>query len=137
MSDAETARTLARASSTDPGSGLGTTVQAAPFQCSTRVCCGPLPLLKEPTVQALQGESTATPLSSLPSAPGFGGCRPDQLWQVAAEAAAGMVPVTTPASISMTGSVLARRFTGHRDCIKVPSSFLSVYGAPPRHGRLR
>ena len=79
----ETARTLVRKLLALPGSGLGTTFQAAPSQCSMRVWFAP-PLKEKPTAQASQGESTVVLNSVLSDVPGLGGCVPDQLSQVAA-----------------------------------------------------
>jgi hypothetical protein len=58
-----------------PGSGLGTTFQAEPSQCSIRVWIAALLLLSNPTAQALQTESAITPSSTLSEVPGLGGAR--------------------------------------------------------------
>ncbi|HEY3906374.1 MAG TPA: hypothetical protein VGM14_20860 [Streptosporangiaceae bacterium] len=75
--------TLERPRSASPGFELVTRDQVAPFQCSIRVW-DPAPLPNEPTVQASQGESTATELSSLSSGLGLGGRLPFQLSQTPA-----------------------------------------------------
>src|SRR5512146_296606 len=61
---ADTAVTLCRKLAVLPGRfGLGTRVQAVPFQCSARVCW-PVPSLSSPvapTAQALRDDVAATP----------------------------------------------------------------------------
>jgi hypothetical protein len=57
-----------------PGPSLVTRVQAAPFQCMIMVWDELLP--SSPTAQALQGDSTATPLRKLLSGLGLGGWAP-------------------------------------------------------------
>jgi hypothetical protein len=74
---------------------------------------------KEPTVQALQGESTVIALSWVLIELGLGGCTPVQLWQSATDAAARTAPVIAPASISDAARVLARSFEGRRRSIWV------------------
>jgi hypothetical protein len=114
---ADTACTPNRLLARSPGSGLGTTAQDAPFQCSIRVCACPL-LMSVPTAQALHAVSTVTPLRSLFPFPGLGGCCPPvQAWQVAAEAAAAPGPASTPASISGAASAAATRPAARCTCI--------------------
>ena len=51
----------------DPGSGLGTVVQAVPLYCSVRVRMAPLLSWVWPTTQASVGDRTWMPFSLLPS----------------------------------------------------------------------
>jgi hypothetical protein len=82
-----------------PGLGLGTTCQAPPFQCSTRVRS--FPRRSKPTAQASHAESTVTPVSSLTVGLGLAGSLAGPLWQgVGTVSATGTDPVTRPASIN-------------------------------------
>src|SRR5215472_9760886 len=101
MSPGEVPRTLRNWLTMAPGSGLGTTVQPEPFQCSVRVATVPLPVW-EPTAQASQADSIATLSRVLLRPPGLGGWVPVQFWQPAGAASARARPkaVIAPASIS-------------------------------------
>src|SRR5689334_11915702 len=112
-----------------PGSGLGSTAQAEPFQCSARVCLPPLLVPSSPTAQASHADSTATPKSSLLAAPGLGGCVPVQFWQVAAAAAAGPGPASTEIIISGAASAAATRPSRARDGEWVIAGSFQVWGS--------
>ena len=75
MSCAETPRTLRSSLKPVPGLGLGTTVQAAPSQCSTRAGSAVWPLVPvtDPTAQTSHDDRTVTALSSLLPGPGLAG----------------------------------------------------------------
>src|SRR5215469_994 len=92
----EAARTANRKLSLPPGSGLGTTDQDEPSQCSVRVCSGPASWLT-PTAQVSDADSTFTLSSSLSCVPGLSG------------GTAGPSPVTRPASISGPASAPRQR----------------------------
>src|SRR5215470_14189050 len=68
-----------------------------------------MPAWEEPTAQALQEDSTATPFSSLKLGSGFGGCTPVQAVQVDAEAPAGAIPVSATATRAAAMKRPARR----------------------------
>src|SRR5215467_9558497 len=104
MSVGDAPRTANRKLLPLPGSGLGTTDQAEPSQCSVRVCSGPASWLT-PTAQASVPDSTFTLSSSLSCVPGFSGGTAVQVWQAGTGAAGlgpvgGLNPVTRPASMS-------------------------------------
>src|SRR5215470_14146868 len=96
-----------------PGSGLSTTVQDAPSQCSMRVWFTP-PLAPQPTAQASHGNSTVVAARRLPDVRGLTAGVPDQLTQVAAEAVAVSRPASDPASV--TGTRRTRRQRLARKC---------------------
>src|SRR5215469_10162633 len=108
----EAARTANRKLSLPPGSGLGTTDQDEPSQCSVRVCSGPASWLA-PTAQASDADSTFTLSSSLSCVPGLSGGTAVQVVQAGSGAAgadaAGPSPVTRPASISGPASAPRQR----------------------------
>src|SRR6266704_1040534 len=120
ISVADLARTAFRTLSCPATFGLGTTVQAAPSQCSMSVWSGPPVSWSKPTAQASQGESTVTPLNSLYAVPGLGGVGPPQTWapleawQAAADAAAGPRSAAVPASSNGMVSAGARRLARPR-----------------------
>src|SRR5215470_5700803 len=68
-----------------------------------------MPAWEEPTAQALQEDSTATPFSSLKLGSGFGGCTPVQAAQVDTEAPAGAIPVSATATRAAAMKTPARR----------------------------
>src|SRR5215469_6191855 len=55
-----------------PPLGLGATFQALPFQCSARVRRLPVPLMYQPTAQALVAEVAATACRVLATVPALG-----------------------------------------------------------------
>src|SRR5690242_4555654 len=100
---AETALIPKRSLNTLPGLGLGSWVQAIPFQCKIRVWSAP-PLLSKPTAQTLHGDSIATASSSLSEVPGLGGCVPVQLSQEETALAGTPAPMSRPTDISGAAS---------------------------------
>src|SRR5689334_5004052 len=129
MSLGETAFTLARPLPVVPGLGLGTTVQEEPSQCSMRVWLTPLPRVV-PTAQALQADSTVTPLSALSEVPGLGGCPDVQPWQTAADAVACQGAASAPASISGAASAGLRSLAGQDERAMDDRSFPVVTTVP-------
>src|SRR5262249_28962893 len=109
----EMARTPLSMLAAVPGSGLGTTVQDAPSQCSVRVWFTP-PLDPQPTAQASHGDSTLVAARRLFDVRGLAAKVPDQVTQVAAEAVAVPRQVSNPASVTGTkssrGQRMARKF---------------------------
>src|SRR5260221_8897081 len=113
-----------------PGSGLATTVQAEPFQCSMRVW-GAKVLESLPTAQASHAETTATPLRLFAKVPGFGGGTPVQFWQVDPEAPADPGPASAPVITSEAASSRRARPAGNRAGITgTPYSWISTVSPP-------
>jgi hypothetical protein len=108
MFEAETACTALSWLPVLPGTGLGTTLQPEPFQRSMRLWLVPSDVA--PTAHALHGDSTATPLSWFRCVDGLGGCMPDQLTHVLADAGADASAGTpTAATTSEAVSGLRKR----------------------------
>src|SRR5260221_6663466 len=78
-----------------PGSGLATTVQAEPFQCSMRVW-GAKVLESLPTAQASHAETTATPLRLFAKVPRIGGGAPGHFSAGDSEGPGGTGPANAP-----------------------------------------
>src|SRR5690349_9921834 len=89
-----------------------------------------MPAWEEPTAQALQDDSTATPFSSLKLGSGFGGGTPVQAAQVDAEAPAGAIPVSATATSPAAMTTPARR-------IMFTEIIVFMSHAPARNARPR
>src|SRR5690349_9375369 len=71
-SSGPTASTAYRWSPLGPGSGVGTTVQLEPFQCSASVWKTPLPLSWSPTTHTSDGDGAVAAKSMSRTSPGCG-----------------------------------------------------------------